>query len=139
MKRFSKILFGIFIAVELILMFAINYLEKLAYQKAGVNHHLYFKKGEYMFKYLKPENVKFMTILIAILAIIYLIVLVISIKNSRKIIALESAVALIWSTILEYSLHSASVMEKLVYPYLILALFICIVLSTINILISKKA
>ncbi len=47
MKKIANILFGIFLAIEIILILGISYLENIAYKKAGVNHHLYFKKVEY--------------------------------------------------------------------------------------------
>lgn len=138
MKKLANILFGVFLAIEVVLIGAMNYLEKLAYKKAGVNHHLYFKKGEYTRKYLTPENIKLITIVVIVLIVLYLIITIKAFINSRKTLALAGLIAIVWSGALGYALHSISISEKLIYPYLILALIVCIVLSTINIIINKK-
>ena len=138
MKKIANILFGLFVAIEAVLMFAMNYLEKLAYKKAGVNHHLYFKKGEYMHKYLTPKNIKMLTIIAAVLIIIYVIVCIKAAMSSRKMTAVAALLAAVWGAILEYSLHSAEIADRLIYPYLILVLIICIALSTISIIINRK-
>lgn len=138
MKKLANILFGVFLAIEVVLIGAMNYLEKLAYKKAGVNHHLYFKKVEYTRKYLTPENVKLITIVVIVLIVLYLIITIKAFRNSRKTLALAGLIAIVWSGALGYALHSTSISEKLIYPYLILALIVCIVLSTINIIINKK-
>lgn len=138
MKKLANVLFGVFLAIEVVLIGAMNYLEKLAYKKAGVNHHLYFKKGEYTRKYLTPENIKLITIVVIVLIVLYLIITIKAIRNSRKTLVLAGLIAIVWSGALGYALHSISISEKLIYPYLILALIVCIVLSTINIIITKK-
>lgn len=142
MKKLANILFGVFLAIEVILMVSMNYLEKLAYKKAGVNHHIYFKKVEYTRKYLTPENIKLITIIVIVLIVLYLIITVKAFRNSRKTLAFASLLAIVWSGVLIYALYSTSISEKLIYPYLILALIVCIAFSTINtiinIIINKK-
>ena len=65
-----------------------------------------------------------------------------SFRNSRKTLAFESLLAIVWSGALIYALYSTSISEKLIYPYLILVLIVCIAFSTINtiinIIINKK-
>ena len=138
MKKLANILFGVFLAIEVILIGEMNYLEKLAYKKAGVNHHLYFKKVEYTRKYLTLENIKLITIIVILLIVLYLIITIKDFRNSRKTLAFASLLAIVWSVDLVYALYSTSISEKLIYPYLILALIVCIAFSTTNIIINKK-
>lgn len=128
-----KILMSIITMVEFILLAGIYKLESLAYQKAGVNHHLYFKKNEYMHKYLTQTNLKILAIVFIASIVIGILLLIFKAKN--KVQMINSSLVIFWSGFSLYTVLSLS--EKLVYPYMILAGCICILLAYINVCIAK--
>ncbi|MEG0250598.1 MAG: hypothetical protein RR561_07030 [Peptostreptococcus sp.] len=125
------------IIIEILIIFSMRYLERLAYKKAGVNHHLIFKKAEYTLKYLTPSNIKILTLLTAGILIVLILVLLREIKKSSFIIFLPLINTIVAGLLLEFSLHSKYMAGELIYPYWILAIILCMIISIVNYGINK--
>lgn len=81
-ERIKKILIVLLWFVQFALCLAIKYLEKLSRVKAGVNHHLYFKKEEYMQMFFTDEKIRIMFICAMILLAIALLLMMVA-KNKK--------------------------------------------------------
>lgn len=132
--KFITILISI---INLLIIISMRYLERLAYKKAGVNHHLIFKKAEYTFKYLTPSNIKILTFLTIGLLIVLTLVLLREIKRSNFIIFLPLINTIVAGFLLEFSLYSKYMAGELIYPYWILAIILCMIISIVNYGINK--
>lgn len=55
LQRIRSICLYFLSLIQILILIGLGYLEKLTYQKAGVNHHLRFNKTYFMHHYFLPH------------------------------------------------------------------------------------
>lgn len=108
--------------LQVVILASLGYLEYLSKKKAGVNHHLYFKRTYYLHHLLTP-GVRL--ILGAVMAAFVLYVVYSVAKKGRKSLLPIG----IWSFILMVLFLLPTARELMTYPYMILGGFVNLVLS----------
>lgn len=137
-ERIKKILIVLSWFVQFALCLAIKYLEKLSRVKAGVNHHLYFKKEEYMQMFFTDEKIRIMFICALVLLAIALLLMMVA-KNKKNIwMGLGTINQCLWSSVFIYDLIAKSALESIVYPYAMFVLSINIVIAVVMILLGAS-
>lgn len=127
----TKELLGGAAVIQAILLTAVWVLQNLAHQKAGVNHHLQFRKTSWMHAYLTDRNVLLATVILSAAAMI-LIFLLIRSRNKRNPAAKTAAVlTVLWIGAGLFAMYSPAARELLVYPYLLLALGCALLVSAV--------
>lgn len=107
------------------------YLERLSNQKAGVNHHLRFRKTFINRNYLTDTNV---TIIVIMAVAILLLILFLYFKPYRRYKRLDTLIILapaFWSIILITALVTDFINGLNAYPYFIMGLGLNLLLSLI--------
>lgn len=138
LDKAKKIFFFIIFIIQLFIYAGVFYLEKLTHSSAGVNHHLYYQKTQYMNGIFKDMNLMILSVFILII-IVLLIIQIIKIKKGKnKYLLISSIIALLWSVNLEIIFFSKTAKEALNYPYLLMALIIIVFLSIINIINTRN-
>lgn len=122
MKKFLNGFLGL---IQAILIIALAVLENLTKKKAGVNHHLHYKRSYHLKRVLKFE----IRLVLAILLIVLIIYLCYRLINHTGKTMIEP---LIWSVVLVIALLAPAARKLMVYPYMILVLFINLLISLIR-------
>lgn len=108
--------------MQVVILASLGYLEYLSKKKAGVNHHLYFKRTYYLHHLLTPGVRLALGI---VMAIFVLYVVFSAAKKGRKSLLPIG----IWSFILMVLFLLPGARELMAYPYMILGGFVNLVLS----------
>lgn len=111
--------------LQVVILASLGYLEYLSKKKAGVNHHLYFKRTYYLHHLLTP-GVRL--ILGAVMAAFVLYVVYSVAKKGRKSLLPIG----IWSFILMVLFLLPTARELMTYPYILLGGFVNLVLSALS-------
>ena len=128
-------LWGAVTLLQLCLLAAIRILSIFAYRSGGVSHHVSFRKRQYNASLFTETNVTVMLILLSILLVVLIFLLVRSISGKRRIWTALTLEGLLFAAVLFLSLLLPPIKVLKVYPYLMLALFLCTLLSLLLILI----
>lgn len=122
MKRKLQVVLSI---LQGLVVSALGALEYLSYKKAGVSHHLRFKRTYYLHHLLTPGvRLAFG----AVMAVFVLYVVYSIAKKGRK-----SLIPIgIWSFILMFLLLFPGARELMAYPYMVLGGFVNLVLSALS-------
>ena len=109
------------------------------HQKAGVNHHLRFTRTYWMHNYLTPQNTLIFSIILVLIAAVIFVALFRLWNKTGIYSKIAFILSLLWIAALLLSLHLEIVSALLVYPYLLLAETIALLLSCINIVLGHTA
>lgn len=124
--------------IEAALVVAVCMLEHYSGIKAGVNHHLYYRKVQYTAMYLTPDNIKIIlwgSIAAAFFSALYMLQ---AAQNNDRGGVFPAVSCCTWSVLLYCALKFNMGPELAAYPYFILALVICVFVSLLNCLLCSK-
>ena len=118
-------------AFQVILLMAVYVLQDLSGKKAGVSHHLQFRRTAWMHRYLTDGNVLLATVLLLAAAVLLAAVLYRRRKYLKTAAKLAAMLSLIWLGAGLNALYSPALRALPVYPYLLLALTVSLLLSAL--------
>ena len=124
--------------IQIVLLGVVYVLQMLTTKKAGVNHHLRFTRTYWMHNYLTEQNILILSVVLAVIAVVLLVIFFRHTKQwplGPKAVLL---IALLWVIVLLLSLHLEAIQALLVYPFLLLAEGIGLLLSCCNIVIISR-
>ena len=136
LKRFYKILYGILIFLQVAAVTALFVAEDLTHKKAGVNHHLYYRRAQFNSNVLTQERILILTVLLVV-AIIALCFLLWKKKNTGKLFGFSCVLEILWIAVTVAACYMDFFRSSYVYPYMMAVFALCIFLTTIQILISR--
>lgn len=122
MKRRLQVVFSV---LQGLVVLALGALEFLSYKKAGVSHHLRFKRTYYLHHLLTPGVRLALGIVMAVF-VLY-VVYAIAKKGRKSLIPIG-----IWSFILMFLFLLPAARELMAYPYILLGGFVNLVLSALS-------
>ena len=123
--------------VQLAIIVAVFVIQYLTNKKAGVMHHVYYKKYQYEKGIFSPENLqtqKMISIVIAIL-LLALFIYIIKKKNT-KFFKIQVGIAEILSIMLYVVISSEYFASKLAYHYFIMAFALVLVIQIFIVVLS---
>lgn len=120
--KIQKGLYIIALFIQSISVIAVLALQYLTNKKAGVMHHIYYRKYQYEQTFFSPNNIRIYTILVIIIAIIaaYICIKVFR-ENKNSWIKSQHIILLINILILIYIMNSSIFKALLSYHYFIMA------------------
>ena len=113
-------------------------LARLAYEKAGVNHHVAFRKRQYNQLLFTGTPLLLLQIAAAVLAVILLVLLVLAIRRRggfRAVLALESLAAA--GMVLAY-LTAPALKAVRIYPYAVLIASLILLLALLAQILGSR-
>lgn len=134
MKKLEKILYSIVLLLQSLTIISVILIEYLTKKKAGVMHHVYFRKYEYS-KIIGDEKLKYLAIIAISLAIILFILLYFIKLNKDLFYKIQISLVGILSIILSLIIRLSFFKELLAYYYFILAFISLIIIQIIWVLI----
>lgn len=134
MKKLEKILYSIVLLLQSLTIISVILIEYLTKKKAGVMHHVYFRKYEYS-KIIGDEKLKYLSIIAISLAIILFILLYLIKLNRDLFYKIQISLVGILSIILSLIIRLSFFKELLAYYYFILAFISLIIIQIIWVLI----
>lgn len=138
-KRLCQAVYLLFCLIQIALLGAVYILQTLTTKKAGVNHHLRFTRTYWMHNYLTPQNTLIFSIILVLIAVVIFVALFRLWNKTGIYSKIAFILSLLWIATLLLSLHLEIVSALLVYPYLLLAETIALLLCCINIVLGYTA
>lgn len=126
----------IIFAVQLILYYAVYYVQSLTKKSAGVNHHLRFRKTQLMNDYFPDYILIILSVMIVVAALVFLIGYFKSEKNTW--LRLSLGWLIVCSILNILFMYLTYFTDSLAYPYWIIIGLVNTVISWIIFLLVKK-
>jgi hypothetical protein len=136
-KLWVKILYIFTLLVQLTLGISVCTLQYLTNKKAGVNHHIYYRKYQFENGIFSENNINYIKIIPIILMIIS-VYLLIKNRNKNKFLITQIIITLVFSMILYLIISSNYFINMLAYHYFIMFFSIILFIQIIILCITFK-
>lgn len=111
--------------------------EYLTNKKAGVMHHVYYKRYQFENSIFSQSNISIQKIILIILIVIFLILAIIALRSKRnRFFKLQSILTLLISLILYIVMSSSYFINILAYHYFIMAFALVLIIQVLVLFIS---
>ncbi|HHD2754456.1 TPA: hypothetical protein ACOTG0_003311 [Clostridium perfringens] len=139
MDKLKKIIYPLILLIQAILWCGVITIQYLTNKKAGVMHHVYFKKYEYS-KSISNENLYALSVVALILALLFLIWFIYLLKtNKNNFYKIQTIITAVMAIILALVIKLKFFENLLAYYYFIMIALIVLVIQIIwNIVVSIK-
>lgn len=139
MNKLKKIIYPLIVFIQAALWCAVIAIEYLTNKKAGVMHHVYFKRYEYS-KSISSESLYILLIIALVLALLFFIWFIYLIKsNKNKFYITQTIITGVMAIILALVIKLKFFENLLAYYYFIMIALIVLVIQIIwNIVVSIK-
>lgn len=137
-KQIGRVFLMINSFIQVLLMTAIVIVQRLSKYRAGINHHLYYKRVHYQNRLFTSINLIIFTMVI----IVVLLLCAFIFRNlyAQKTLGCKIIIVLpcVWCVLLLCFLHIPFFTVLLIYPYLIFAATLVLILMFIDLWICLK-
>lgn len=130
----KRIFYYISLSVAPLLFAGLFLINKLAYRRGGLNHHLIYRKNQYMKGIFSSNNLLLFSLILALFAVI-LIYSIFRKKSTGKQTARWLALFYILAFIASVQLKS--IYQLLIYPYLLFSLLFAFCLALLAIMLEQ--
>lgn len=137
LKKINKILYGILLFLQAAGITALFVAEELTHKKAGVNHHLYYRRAQFNSTVLTEDRIMILTVVL-ILAIAGLCFFLWKKKSNGKLLTATCILEIMWMVVTVAACYMDLFRSSYSYPYIMVVLALCILLTGIQILIARK-
>lgn len=139
MNKLKKIIYPLIAFIQAALWCAIITIEYLTTKKAGVMHHVYFKRYEYS-KSISNESLYILSVIALILALLFFIWFIYLVKsNKNKFYIVQTIISTFMAIILALVIKLQFFENLLSYYYFIMIALVVLVIQIIwNIVVSIK-
>ena len=136
MKRIIKFLYGFLLFLQAAAVIALFVAEDLTHKKAGVNHHLYYRRAQFNSTVLTEDRIVILTVLL-VAAIAVLCFFLWKKKNSGVLLKVSCVLEILWMAVTVAACHMDLFRSSYVYPYMMAVFVACILLTSLQIFISR--
>ncbi len=135
----KKILYPIIVIVQAILWIGVIAIQYLTNKKAGVMHHVYFRKYQYS-NSISIENLNILSIISLIIALVFLAWFIYSVKTKKSwFYRIQTIITSIMAIILILVIKLTFFQNLLAYYYFIMIAIIVLIIQILwNIIIAIK-
>lgn len=135
----KKILYPIIVIVQAILWIGVIAIQYLTNKKAGVMHHVYFRKYQYS-NSISIENLNILSIISLIIALVFLTWFIYSVKTKKSwFYRIQTIITSIMAIILILVIKLTFFQNLLAYYYFIMIAIIVLIIQILwNIIIAIK-
>lgn len=135
----SSIIYRLVAFIQSVIIVATFIIQYLTNKKAGVMHHVYYKKYQFENGIFSPENLQVQKIISIILIIIFLVLLAYFMKKRvSKFFKVQLVITTILSIMLFIVVSSGYFASKLAYHYFIIAYSLVLVIQVVVTMFSYK-
>ncbi len=135
----SNIIYRLVAFIQSAIIVATFILQYLTNKKAGVMHHVYYKKYQFETGIFSPENLQIQKIISIILIIISLVLLAYFMKKRvSKFFKVQLVITIILSVMLFIVMNSGYFASKLAYHYFIMAFALVLLIQVLVSVFSYK-
>lgn len=135
----SSIIYRLVASIQSVIIVATFIIQYLTNKKAGVMHHVYYKKYQFENGIFSPENLQVQKIISTILIIIFLVLLAYFMKKRvSKFFKVQLVITTILSIMLFIVVSSGYFASKLAYHYFIIAFSLVLVIQVVVTMFSYK-
>lgn len=138
MKLWKKICTIVLAVVQVGMLIALAVAEELTHRKAGVNHHLYYRRAQFNSQVLTPEVIRVLTILIALLLIALVVYLIRRRIRSGAWEKVFCVLAGCWLAVTVGAFYLDVFRDLYCYPYLMAVLAACDLLAGVQMLLTRQ-
>lgn len=139
MKKINlkSIIYKLVAFIQIAIIVAVFIVQDLTNKKAGVMHHIYYKKYQFENSIFSPENLQIQNIISVVIATLLLVLLVYIIKKRvSKFFKVQAIIATLLSIMLCIVISSGYFASKLAYHYFIMAFILVLIIQILVILFS---
>lgn len=136
LKKINKILYGFLLFLQAAAVIALFVAEDLTHKKAGVNHHLYYRRAQFNSTVLTEDRILILTIVLVI-AIAVLCFFLWKKKNGGVLLMVSCVMEILWMVVTVAACHMDLFRSSYVYPYMMAVFAVCVLLTSLQIFISR--
>lgn len=118
-------------------MVAVYVADALTHKKAGVNHHLYYRRAQFNSRILTENRILILTVVLVI-AIAALCYLLWKKRSSGILLIVSCALGVLWMAVTVAAFYMDFFRSSYAYPYMMAAFALCILLAGVQILLAGK-
>lgn len=138
MDKIKKILYPIIVIIQAILWIGVIAIQYLTNKKAGVMHHVYYRKYQFENSIFSPENLLIQKNIAIVLIIIFFVIFIYLLKKNKNIFyKVQAGLTFISSFLIYISMSSRYFTEKLAYHYFIMAFVLVFIIQFIVFVITS--
>lgn len=138
-SNLSSIIYILVAFIQSVIIVATFIIQYLTNKKAGVMHHVYYKKYQFENGVFSPENLQIQKIILIILIIIFLVLVAYFMKKRvSKFFKVQLVITTILSIMLFIVMSSGYFASKLAYHYFIMAFSLVLVIQVVVTMFSYK-
>lgn len=138
-SNLTSIIYGLVAFIQSVIIVATFIIQYLTNKKAGVMHHVYYKKYQFENGVFSPENLQIQKIISIILIIIFLVLVAYFMKKRvSKFFKVQLVITTILSIMLFIVMSSGYFASKLAYHYFIIAFSLVLVIQVVVTMFSYK-
>ena len=142
-KLWVKILYILTLIIQVGIIVGTFVVEYLTNKKAGVMHHIYYRRYQFENSIFSQSNINSQKIILMILIAIFLVIVINSLRGKKsKAFKIQASLTLLVSLMLYVVMSSTYFINMLAYHYFIMAfalvLIIQVLVLVISFLIDKK-
>lgn len=136
-SNLKNIAYALLNFVQLAIIVAVFVIQYLTNKKAGVMHHVYYKKYQYENSIFSSENLQIQKMISIVIAILLLALFIyITKKRNTKFFKVQVGIAEILSIMLYIVISSEYFASKLAYHYFIMAFALVLVIQIFIVILS---
>ena len=136
-KLWVKILYILTLITQVGIVIGTFVVEYLTNKKAGVMHHVYYKRYQFEDSIFSKSNISIQKIILIILIAIFLILAIMALRSKRnRFFKLQSILTLLISLILYIVMSSSYFINMLAYHYFIMAFALVLIIQVLVLFIS---
>lgn len=136
-KLWVKILYILTLIIQVGIVIATFIIQYLTNKKAGVMHHVYYRRYQFENSIFSPSNINTFKMSLIVLITVILILVIIALKNkNNKFLKTQAILTLIISLILYLVISSSYFMNMLAYHYFIMAFSVVLIIQIMIFTIS---
>lgn len=136
-KLWVKIAYILTLIIQVGIIIGTFVIEYLTNKKAGVMHHVYYRRYQFENSIFSQNNINILKIVSILLIIIFLIFMINTIlKNKSKVVKIQVILTFIISIMLYISISSKYFINMLAYHYFIMTFSVVLLLQIVVYIIS---
>ena len=134
----KKILYTLTVTLQLATIVGVCVVQYLTNKKAGVMHHVYYRKYQFENSIFSPENLLIQKNIAIVLIIIFFVIFIYLLKKNKNIFyKVQAGLTFISSFLIYISMSSRYFTEKLAYHYFIMAFVLVFIIQFIVFVITS--
>lgn len=133
---FARILYILIAIIQIAIIAGVFVVQYLTKKKAGVLHHIYYRKYQFESSLFSPENISKQNIAVLVIILLLTILFVYLIKSNKSTFyKVQASIGLLLSVLLYVVINNAYFISKVAYHYFIMAFALVLLIQMILILV----